>query len=333
MPTSDSASPDVPPSGRLSPVDAPEVAFVCGLGRAITLSGPVARGELGEIRQLVTDRGSWAVKQDLDPLSPADVARAEASAAFHHRCWEAGIPTPEPLPTRTGHFVAELGGEHVRAYSWVDLVDPDTSPDPGPVGELLARLHAVPAPPEGPVHDWFEAPIGEAEWKGLLKASRAAGAPYAERLGEVLPGLVEVESILTPMRAVQTCHLDLWSDNLRRTTAGELCVIDFDSAGPADPSREVGMLLFELGQGEGARQRRLYDAYLEAGGPGRITGPADFSLTVAQLHHIGHRHLTMWLAARDPEARARSLAGVEEFLGEPFLLADVDRLVAEVAGS
>ena len=33
--------------------------------------------------------------------------------------------------------------------------------------------------------------------------------------------------------------------------------------------------------------------------PGRVTGRADFALTVAQLHHIGHRHLRMWLAARD----------------------------------
>ena len=73
-----------------------------------------------------------------------------------------------------------------------------------------------------------------------------------------------------------------------------------------------------------------YDAYLEAGGPGRITGRADFAMTVAQLHHIGHRHLTMWLAAHDSEARARSLAGIEEFLGQPFLLPDVDRLVAEL---
>jgi hypothetical protein len=320
-------------SGRLCSVDAQEVAFVFGLGRAITLSGPVARGETGEIRRLDTDRGAWAVKQDLRPLSPAAVAGAEASAAFHRRCWETGIPTPEPLPTRTGGFVADLGGEHVRAYSWVDLVDPDTGLDPGPVGELLARLHAVPATSQGPVHDWFETPIGEAEWKAVLKASRAAGAPYADRLAEVLPALVEVESILTPMSPVQTCHLDLWSDNLRRTTAGELCVIDFDNAGPADPTREVAMLLFELGQGDVARQRRLYDAYLAAGGPGRITGPADFAMTVAQLHHIGHRHLTTWPAARDPEGRARSLAGVEEFLGEPLLLAGVRELVAAVAAS
>jgi hypothetical protein len=38
----------------------------------------------------------------------------------------------------------------------------------------------------------------------------------------------------------------------------------------------------------------------------------------------------MWLAAHDPVARARSLAGIEEFLGRPLLLPDVDRLVAAV---
>jgi Ser/Thr protein kinase RdoA (MazF antagonist) len=159
----------------------------------------------------------------------------------------------------------------------------------------------------------------------VLKASRGAGAPYADRLAEVLPALVEVETILTPMDGVQTCHLDLWSDNVRRTPGSGLCVIDFDNAGPADPSRELAMTVFEFGRGDAVRQRRLYAAYLEAGGTGRLTARADFALTVAQLHHIGHRHLRMWLAARDSEGRARSLAGIEEFLGDPFLLADVDR--------
>ncbi len=127
------------------------------------------------------------------------------------------------------------------------------------------------------------------------------------------------------MDAVQTCHLDLWSDNLRRTPESGLCVIDFDNAGPADPSRELAMTLFEFGRGDAVRQRRLYAAYREAGGPGRITGRGDFALTVAQIHHIGHRHLQMWLAARDSEGRARSLAGIEEFLDERLLLADIDR--------
>jgi len=147
------------------------------------------------------------------------------------------------------------------------------------------------------------------------------------RLAELVPSLIEVESILIPMRGVRTCHLDLWSDNLRRTAGGDLCVIDFDNCGPADPGRELGMLLFEFGRGQGARWRALDEAYREAGGPGRITGRESLALTVAQLHHIGHRHLTMWLSARDAVARARSSAGVEEFLGEPFLLSDVDRLL------
>ena len=90
------------------------------------------------------------------------------------------------------------------------------------------------------------------------------------------------------------------------------------------------MVVFEFGQDDAVRQRALYDAYREAGGPGRLTGRADFAMTVAQLHHIGHRHLRMWLAARDREGRARSLAGVEEFLGEPFLLADVDAALGAV---
>jgi Ser/Thr protein kinase RdoA (MazF antagonist) len=308
-------------------VDEQEVSDAFGLGRATSLTEPIARGELGEVRRLETEQGTFAVKQAFAAVSGEE---AEISTAYHRACWEAGIPCPEPLRTTQGTYVAVVEGEPVRAYSWVDLADPDTGLDPGAVGALVARLHAVDHPwPTSAVDPWFEAPVGRAEWKGVLKASRAAGAPYADRLAELLPGLVEVESILTPMRPLQTCHLDLWSDNVRRV-AGSPFVIDFDNAGPGDPSRELGMLLFEFGQGDPVRQRRLYDAYRDAGGTGRVSGRETFALTVAQLHHIGHRHLTMWVAARDAEARARSLAGVEEFLGQPLLLPDVDRLVEAV---
>jgi Ser/Thr protein kinase RdoA (MazF antagonist) len=310
-------------------MDAQEVADAFGLGRASSLSEPVARGELGEIRRLETERGTWAVKQELEPWDDAE--DSERAGAFHRACWRAGVPSPEPIAAVTGRFSAELAGEAVRAYTWVDLEEPDTSLDPAAVGELLARLHAVPSPPVGAVDEWFEAPIGQREWKGVLKASRAAGAPYVDRLAAVIPHLVEVESILTPMDRVQTCHLDLWADNLRRTFDGELCVIDFDNCGPADPGRELAMVLFEFGRGDPHRWRTLESAYRTAGGPGRVTGRDSLALTVAQLHHIGHRHLTMWLAARDDEARARSLSGVQEFLDAPLLLPEIDRLVTAVA--
>jgi Ser/Thr protein kinase RdoA (MazF antagonist) len=244
------------------------------------------------------------------------------------------VSTPEPLSAAQGGAVARIGGEHVLAYSWVDLADPDTGLDPAKVGELLARLHGVRHPlPRQAVHWWFQEPVGRTEWQAVLKATRAAGAPYADRLAELLPHLVEVESILTPMPPVQTCHLDLWADNVRRTPEGGLCVIDFDNCGPGDPSRELAMVLCEFGRGDVGRWRQLVESYEGAGGPGRVRGRHDLALTVATLHHIGHRHLTMWLGARDSESRARSLAGVEEFLDQPLLLPHVDRLVDAVRSS
>ena len=305
------------------------IADAFGLGHAESLSEPVARGELGHVRRLVTDRGAWAVKESFEPFDAEELAAAEVSGRFHAACCEAGIPTPAPQ-TADGRFVVEVGGEQLQAYAWVDLDDPDPLLDPAAVGALVAALHGVRQGPDGGVHEWFEAPIGRREWRAVLKATRGAGAPFADRLAEVMPALLDVESILTPMAAIQTCHLDLWSDNLRGTPSGDLCVFDFDNAGAGDPSREVAMVVFEFGQGDAVRQRRLYDAYREAGGPGRLTGREDFAMTVAQLHHIGHRHLRMWLAARDGEGRARSLAGVEEFLGEPFLLTDVDAALGAV---
>jgi Ser/Thr protein kinase RdoA (MazF antagonist) len=304
------------------------VADAFGLGRAASLSDPVARGELGEIRRLETDHGTYAVKQRFETWSASE---AETSTAYHRVCWEAGIATPEPLRAMTGGFTAQVDGDQVRAYTWAELADPDPTLDPAAVGTLVARLHQVRHPwPTSTVDPWFEAPIGRAEWSGLLEASRAAGAPHGDRLAELLPGLLAIEELLTPMRPVQTCHLDLWADNLRRSD-GRPFAIDFDNAGPGDPSREIAMVILEFGRGDAVRQRTLYDAYLAENGPGRVRDRSDLGLAVAQLHHIGHRHLTTWITGRDPEARARALAGIDEFLDEPVLLPDVDALLEALA--
>ena len=134
-----------------------------------------------------------------------------------------------------------------------------------------------------------------------------------------------MEELLTPMTGAQWCHLDLWADNLRGTPDGAACVIDFDNAGPGDPRRELAMVLFEFARTDAERLHALVTAYEEAGGSGRVTGAEDFGLTVAQLHHIGRHQVLGWLNARDPESRARAHAGVEEFVGDPFLVGDVER--------
>ena len=49
---------------------------------------------------------------------------------------------------------------------------------------------------------------------------------------------------------LQTCHRDLWADNVLPTADGGVCVIDWENSGPADPSQELGCVLFEFARGD-----------------------------------------------------------------------------------
>ena len=251
------------------------VADAFGLGRAASLSGAVARGELGEIRRLETDHGTFAVKRELESWS---VDEAETSTAYHRVCWRPASRHPSRFGRRPAAIRLTLTASGSARTRGPNSTDPDPTLDPAAVGTLVARLHQVRHRwPTSEIDPWFEAPIGRAEWTGVLEASRAAGAPYVDRLAELLPALLEIEEILTPMRPLQTCHLDLWADNLRRSD-GRPFVIDFDNAGPGDPSREIAMVIFEFGRGDAVRQRTLYEAYLAAGDPdGSATGPTSGS--------------------------------------------------------
>ena len=137
-----------------------------------------------------------------------------------------------------------------------------------------------------------------------------------------------MEELLTPMAGVQWCHLDLWADNVRGTPDGGVCVVDFDNAGPGDPTRELGMVLFEFARTARARVAALVTAYeATPAAPGRVTRAEDFGLTIAQLHHIGRHHVTGLAARPRPggsRPRPRRRPGVRR---RPFLLRDVERLL------
>lgn len=48
---------------------------------------------------------------------------------------------------------------------------------------------------------------------------------------------------------VQTCHRDLWADNILPAAQGGVCVIDWENSGPADASQELAcVLLSSAGQ-------------------------------------------------------------------------------------
>ncbi|NEE03834.1 phosphotransferase enzyme family protein [Phytoactinopolyspora halotolerans] len=310
-------------------MDAAEIAHRFGLGRSARLSDqPVARGKQGVVWRLDTSDGRWAVKVPLYPVQENDI---RAAAAFQEAAVRAGIPAPQLRRTVAGSVLAQVHGTQLRVYEWVDLGGPDPRLDPVMVGSVLATIHVMSESAHGPVADWYSRPVGAAAWDGLVADLRDARAPFARRLSDLRDELVALESWVEPSAELRTCHRDLWADNVRPTAAGGVCVIDWESSGPANQSQELACVLFEFARSAPHRARALMAAYHDAGGPAEVTRRGHFSMLIAQLGHIAESAAATWLHADPGSAdRAEAAAGVEEMLAEPHTRRVLDELLNAV---
>jgi len=297
-------------------MDPAELTRRFALGRARRLSdGPVARGKQGLVWRLDTTDGSWAVKT---PLNVSDEDEVRTATSFEETAYAAGVPTPRVIRTTEGLVFAAMSGKQVRVYEWVDLMPPDSELDPAQVGAVVAAIHRVRLPETGPLDPWYHDPVGPRRWDDLVARLVEARAPFAGKLGDLRDELVALESWIEPPQLLQTCHRDLWADNLRPTADGGVCVIDWENSGPADPSHELGCVLFEFGRTDPGRVRALTSAYRDAGGPGAVNRRGHFSMLIAQLGHISEMAGTDWLTPnpRSPQ-RADAAAWIGEMLNEP----------------
>ena len=276
--------------------------------------------------RLETSSGSWAVKLLFEQ---PDLPGTQADAAYQDHVLRAGVPIPRVHRTVDGDVLARAGGSWVRVYEWVDVMEPDPGLDPAAVGVLIAAIHRVRSLSQvRPVDPWYAEPVGADRWDELVASLRAHRAPFADALAELRDELVALEGLLAPPRDLQVCHRDLWADNVRGTSTGSLCVIDWENGGLADPNQELAIVLFEFGLGDELRARDLYDAYLGAGGPGRIEGTGDFSMLIAQLGHITEHACTRWLQPGASEAeRARAADRVGEYTSRPVTREAIERLL------
>jgi hypothetical protein len=300
----------------------------CRLGDAATLSGPVARGEIGQIWRLSTTLGTFAVKEQFAPFPLEEV---DEHADYQEAAHAAGIPSPAVFRAVDGAATVDLRGTQVRVYGWVDLHERDPSVDPAEVGSVVASIHRLPFAGRLPTDPWYTEPVGREGWDELIGGLREKGAPFAERLGQIRDELVALEGLMEASRDLQTCHRDLWADNILRTQAGGLCVIDWENCGLADPNQELALVLFEFGLGDAERARVLYRAYRKAGGPARIDRRGNFSMLIAQLGHIGENACLRWLDPDESEVeRDRQAARAEEFLAMPLTRSAIDDLLDAV---
>jgi Ser/Thr protein kinase RdoA (MazF antagonist) len=309
--------------------DVPAILAAFDLGASGVLSdGPVANGRLGSIWRLNTEQGSWAVKQ-VGEVARDALAGILDGAAFQEAAARAGVPTPHVRRTRSDDLIADLGQVTIRIHAWVELSEPNVDLDPVALGRLVAALHRVPFAGAVGLDPWYTEAVGARRWAAILTALAARGAPFADELAAYVPELVNLEPLLdgTP-RSLRTCHRDLWADNVRRTPDGGLCVFDFDNAGLADPTQELALVLVEYAAHEPSRASAIHAAYADAGGPGRVTRPADFAMPIAQLAHIVEEGCRRWLIADSDAGRADNEAWVREVLDRPLTRAVIEALLA-----
>ena len=255
----------------------------------------------------------------------------DVDAAYQDAVRAAGLPMPEVRRAVDGRVLVEVDGAPVRVYRWVDVLDRDRGLDPGDIGRLLARIHGAVQPADEPMPGWYVDPVGAERWEALVSRLHDAGAPFAAELGALMPDILAAEELLEPVRATQLCHLDLWSDNVRRTPEGGLMVLDWENSGPGHPSRELGCAVFEFGLGEPDRVAALHRAYVVAGGPGRLTQPGDFTMLVAQLGHITEIGCERWLMSTTDAERRHNEAWVRESVDDPVTSATIESMLAAVS--
>ena len=311
----------------LTAATAQDVADAYGLGGSATLTGPVARGQLGQVWRLDTEAGTHAVKEwfatpDLAAMS-RDVDLVAAALAE-------GVVTPRIVHTTTGAVATTVADTAIRVFEWVDLRGPIRGLDPSAVGATLAALHRAGPPTDEPVDNWFATGLGEQRWRELHRRVVDEQAPFAGHLGALVDELVAVESVIEPHESTIVCHRDLWADNVLATEDGRVCVVDFENLGPADPSQELAMVLFEFGDDDPSRARRIHTAYRDAGGPGRVTRRGHFTMLVAEQAHIGQLACSRWVGASRESDRERLAAWFLEIPDDPVTLPRIDRVLAAV---
>ena len=299
------------------------MARAFGLGRPVSDPTVVGSGLMGTVWQLRTVRGEYAVKEVWHPL---DEARASATDAFARAMIRRGVPAPRPLMTTGGTALAQIGSSLVRVSEWVELREVDPEREVDAVGRLLALMHREPIRTPGPVDPWYTDAVPTQEWHVATSALKEAGAPFASEFAASVPAFVDLNPLFRAPCDVQMCHRDLWPDNLKATSRG-LCVIDWDGAGPAEATQELAMALVGFWQGDEDRARRLYDAYCDAGGPGRIVEPGDFTMVLAQFGHFAVTAAHRWLGTGQPEMRARYEAWFREGWDDPFGRPEIARLL------
>ena len=302
------------------------VALAFDLGAPQGRLVAVERQWAGQAWSLTTERGRWLARRLFDWFDESNVETevllAEAAAG-------AGIRTLRPVRSKAGAIVEPLAGARWRVYELPSLgPEPSTPADPGlaaAAGRILARVHNLRLPAPHPVPRWLTFARSEEQWRHLHGAAESAGAPWAARLAEVIPTIVEVSEIVEPVGPGQDTVLSAshYAPNAFRVAgADDLAVVSWEHAGATLPRWDLGATLAAWSGGVPGEVNRAAATALVAGYAGEADVPRPFDLgaftaaVCAELNWLASR-IRIALTEADEERREQADRAVPWLIERP----------------
>lgn len=292
-------------------------------------TGPLVAYErewAGQAWTLATERGRWLARELFDWFDEdgidAEITLAEAAAA-------AGIATPRPVRSAAGRIVERIEGSRWRVYEHLALGPEPTTPADARhatmAGRIVARVQGLGLPAPQPVQRWLTYTRDEAEWRRLHAASTAAGAPWSDRLGEVIPTLVEITGVVEAADGAgeplfSACH---YAPNAFRVAgADDLAIMTWEHAGAMPPRWDLGTALASWSVGVAGQVNTRAAKALLTGFAEHAAVPDDLDLGIfsadvcAGLNWLATR-IMIALEESDPAARAEAARAVPTLLVDP----------------
>ena len=304
----------------------------------------MSRGAVGRIWRLDLGADRYAVKE---LFSESDEESIRREIAFTAHLQSAGIRLPDSVPGTDGRYLVPLNGgtgdSWLRLYRWIDGGPADLT-DPGlatRLGTIVARLHTLALPAQGPPDPWYETVPAPDTWHQLADTACAQGASWARALASRVSLLATLTDLVTPAARDQLviCHCDLHPDNVLVDSTGELVLLDWDDAGPACPDRDLAAVLAfwyinERGHADEAAVERTLRAYRSVGGPGRLRNERSFGMYIAGRMNFLHGQACV---ALDPgpggDDRQHASSEVSDALARLPTISMISRLLSLAAAT
>ena len=212
-----------------------------------TTKGPLVAQErqwAGQAWLLSTEKGRWVARQLFDWF---DEGAVEAEVLLAETAVAAGIRTPRPVRTAGGAVVEKVWKSRWRVFEFLTMgPEPSTPANPrhaAAAGRILGKVHQFGLPAPQPVQPWLTSVRPESAWWNLHEVCASRGMPWADRLAQVIPGVVNLSGIIEPVDpaapvVLSACH---YAPNAFRVAGpDDLVVTGWDHAGSIPPRWDLG---------------------------------------------------------------------------------------------